>query len=527
MPASRLSRSAAMMSRPSGQRLQRPEQPFPAREECAGAPQDSTTQEILKAWGETLPKDSPVLKTEGLDNVYIISPAIHDHSHSHEDMGRVFDRAGGDRLHFRYGDPFDSRPCYSDDEDLSGQQEEFDEKFTRSCIAALSNLIARRVSRAMIDLIGIEPNPGPSRAQKKKKNTTVKKASTQNRMGQKSRAETRLGSSLRVIGGRMTSLVQANRGLASMRAYQNVLCNPFDNVPVRLGGENMQPSGLATLSCRGIIALTTGSLSAVFYPWATQPLVITSSVSSSGPYTYTASGLLFPGGPSLAAIAAEGRVVAAGIRVTSIDNSNNNQGVITIGCLPRNQVNPNLLGTDADGLPWTATTAATQAAPQFYNYLQTESYPLRNGCSGFWKPEDPLDFTFREIPILNITGAASSPYGLDLTPCVVVGIQGANTTAQILVELISHIEYTVSAGTTGVVDTGYGDMTEQQIIDVNRGTFMGKINSVIEGVTGGFLDAASTVASSYIGPKGMKLLTDGSSALASSASSYFSNTNRM
>jgi len=148
------------MSRPSGRRLQRPEQPFPAREECAGAPQDSTTQESFKVWDETLPKDSPVLKTEGLDSVFIVAP-IHDHSHSREDMGSVFGRTDGNRLHFRYGDPFDSRPCYSDDEDLEGEQEEFDEKFTRSCIAALSNLIARRVSRAMIDLVGIEPNPGP------------------------------------------------------------------------------------------------------------------------------------------------------------------------------------------------------------------------------------------------------------------------------------------------------------------------------------------------------------------------------
>jgi hypothetical protein len=36
-----------------------------------------------------------------------------------------------------------------------------DERFTTSCIQALGNLIGRRIARAMIDLVGIEPNPGP------------------------------------------------------------------------------------------------------------------------------------------------------------------------------------------------------------------------------------------------------------------------------------------------------------------------------------------------------------------------------
>jgi hypothetical protein len=292
--------------------------------------------------------------------------------------------------------------------------------------------------------------------------------------------------------------------MSDMRSYLRVLQNPFDFMPCRLGGENMQPSGLATMNVRGILPFAS-TISIVVYPWAQNGFLAGAGTPTAGLYTYAInSGFNFPGGPSLAALAAEGRIIAAGIRVTSVDNSNNNQGVITIGCLPRNQSGTSGSGIDQDGLPFAATGTSTQGAVQFNNYLQTESYPLRCGATAVWRPQDPLDFTFRDTPVLSVTSAV--PSGTDLTPVFVIGVQGGNATGSLLIEIVSHIEYTVSSGVTGVISTGEGNMSDDQIVKVAKAAFRGLTDSTFEGVRGG-LDSAIS--------QGVKLLPGGLGQAAS------------
>jgi hypothetical protein len=454
--------------------------------------------------------DPRLLKTEECDTVYPLCP---DESHCHKNDAqkracltvfthpiqadlagweRDFHRTVGDRHHFRYRSTPSPDPDYSDLEEVEETDPTLDEAFTRSCVAALSNLIARRLSRAMIDLIGIEPNPGPKGRRSGQKIGQKKKKSGKQAMvrpmGIKAPNQTRRNTE--VLSSRMGIQMSAVR--SDMAQYQRVLSNPWDEMPVRLGGENMQPSGIATMNARGILALSgTGNTSIVVYPWAQQSLL--SSGSASPTYTYAVNAnFSFPGGASLDALAAEGRIIAAGIRITSIDNANNNQGVVTIGCLPRNQVATPNVGNDADGIPFAATTTATQGYAQFFNYLQTESYPLRCGASAVWRPQDPLDFTFREVGVLGPVANFAS--GADLTPCFVIGITGASTTGNVLVELVSHIEYTVSSGTTGVVATGDGNMSEADVYSVAKQTFKGLTDSTFEGTTKGLLDSATKLA---------------------------------
>jgi hypothetical protein len=293
--------------------------------------------------------------------------------------------------------------------------------------------------------------------------------------------------------------------------YYKVLSNPFDYSPVRLGGENMQPSGLATLVWRGVVvAGTNGQASFVFYPWATNPLLVSPTLSA--PYTYTAVPGLYPGTATIEALAANGRIVSSGIRLVTTESATNNQGIITIGCLPRTNALPTG-GVTIDGFPYGATTTATQGYNEFFNYLQTESYPLKCGASAFYRPEDPLDFTFRGM---NISGVSDIYGGDDLLPFMVVGISGALSGAHLLIEVVTHIEYTVVSGTTGVVNTGMGSMGVQDVINTGKALFGKLTDTTIEGVNGGLLGKVA----STLGRVAYDRISD-------SVGNYFSNSNNV
>jgi hypothetical protein len=344
----------------------------------------------------------------------------------------------------------------------------------------------------MMDLVGVEPNPGPKKGKKLatramgQKNTAMVMftAPSSAKKSKKKKVSTD------VLSQRMSSLISSG-SMSDTAKYRAVLLNPFDCMPVRMGGENMQPTGIATLSVRGIQTYTT-NCSIVVYPWAQNSYMI-SNTAGSGPYTYALlSAFNFPGGASLANIAAEARVIAAGIRVISIDNANNNQGVLTIGCLPRNQAATGGANNDADGIPFSSSTTATQGYSQFYNYLQTESYPLREGASAVYRPQDPLDFTFRDVPVLSTSTVVP---GNDLVPPFVVGVAGGSATGSLLIEIIAHIEYTVSSGAIGVIGTGDSSISSQGIVDVVKTSFRDMVDTTFSGVRGGLLNAATQVAS--------------------------------
>jgi hypothetical protein len=425
-----------------------------------------------------------------------------------------YERAVGDR---QCGDPGSKRRRLSDppehycQEDSETQTDS--EVVVRSCIAVFARTLSIRLARAMIELVGIEPNPGPKKDKGSKSKVSMSKAVvvyTGNQMGKKQQNVTRLQTSVRRSGG------QLNVSNSDYSMYRCVLSNPFDCVPVRLGGETMQPTGLATLTWRGQIATSAaGNLSLVFYPWAASPLLGSTSAASN--YTYTVISGPYPGSSSLAGLAPNARVVASALRVCTTTSATNNQGIVTIGSLPRSAVGS---GTNLtiDGFPTGAATAATQGFNEFFNYLQTESYPLKDGASAFWKPEDPLDFTFRDILVTGISNIGPQE---DISPFIVVGVTGAQASSNLLVELITHLEYTVTTGTTGVVDTGYGRMSQQGLIDSVKSVFSGAIDSTISGVVGGLdLKAGLTRGGSRLLQAGARYLTD-------AAGNYFSNSNNV
>jgi len=311
-------------------------------------------------------------------------------------------------------------------------------------------------------------------------------------------------------GGMMNSLP------ADALQYMRVLSNPWDDVPVRLGGETMQPSGIATLVLRLQFALpASGESSFVFYPYAGQlgsSSSILASPSPNAPYTYTST-FGFPGAPALSSLATGGRIIAAGVRVVTTASSLDNSGILTIGCLPRESVSSVLgasSGVTDGGFPFILnTTVATQGKNEFLNYLSTESYPLKCGASAVWRPEDPLDFTFRRM----IVSGPEQISPQDLTPFFVVGVTGALGSSVLLMEFVTHIEYTVSEGTTGVINTGMGNMGQQTIIDSAKRVFGGLVDSTFEGVSGAFVKGATQAAS---------LAT--ARALAAASGAFFSST---
>jgi len=74
-----------------------------------------------------------------------------------------YDWAAGNRHHLRSEPVFNFRTSGQYAPEVSEMATYQDEIITRHCIVALVNLIGRRVSQALVDLVGIEPNPGPGK----------------------------------------------------------------------------------------------------------------------------------------------------------------------------------------------------------------------------------------------------------------------------------------------------------------------------------------------------------------------------
>jgi hypothetical protein len=400
-------------------------------------------------------------------------------------------RTGGDR-HFSYRSPDPSRNYAEEEED----DFDSDEAYSRSCIAAFSNLIGRRIARALIDLVGIEPNPGPSKAmvirvahppaKVARKKTKLKK---QKQLSSVTVTENRLGRNP------ASQRFQISRNPSGdYRRYVQCLNNPFDFSPVRMGGDCMMPTGLTTLVGRTVAPLGgAGELSLVFYPCAQQNLM--TSVSAAANYTYTVASP-FLNFAAVNAVGTAARVIAAGIRVWSLAQSTANNGLVTIGCLPRDSFTNGTPNNTAQGFPYGASTTATQGYNQFLSYLQTETYPLHCGAMAFYRPEDPLDFTFRSIslagPNVAIGGGSAN---LDLTPMLVVGISGATSTSSVMVETVLHLEYLVADNVTGVISTGVGTLDTNAPRQASGAVFGDKYDSSKPGVVGGMngmLDALSS-----------------------------------
>jgi len=490
---------------------------------CSASEQREQIQDIYKL-GATLPqvsvlgsdpKESDSLEAvklpELIEYSQIFLPVADSpiYSENHPFIDReVSDGTEGNRRHFVYhGD--DSAGIGRRFPATSPEDYQDSSQVVRACLVLFSETLSRRLYRAMIELVGIEPNPGPSTAMvlvgrksaAEIRSSTLRSASQAKgkKKGKKKVKKSELvvlenssGMSRRT-GGQVRSGVSVEKLM-----YQRNLCNPFDFVPVRLGGETMQPSGIATLTARFTQQVPgTGDFSFVYYPWANNNTFLASG-SSSTPYTYVpigAGGTLFPGGNALSSIASGGRIISAGIRVFTLASATTDQGLVTIGCLPRSYS----AGTTItkDGFPLTNTSVATQGFNEFNNYLSTESYPLRCGASAFWRPEDPLDFTFRTEVINGNDGTlqVDDP----IMPFFVIGINGAEAASNVFIECVSHIEYTVNEGTVGVVSTGMGTMSSVDSFAAAKAVMGNLIDTTMQGIAGGLLQAASAAARNTVG----------------------------
>jgi len=115
-----------------------------------------------------------------------------------------------------------------------------------------------------------------------------------------------------------------------------------------------------------------------------------------------------------------------------------------------------------------------------------------------------------------------------LCPFFVVGVTGAAATTPLLVEIITHIEYTVTTGTTGVVNTGTGIMSQQGIIDSAKAIFADTVDSTIQGVTGGMGLKKALLNAGIRAARGIASQAASQSRLAlQSAGNSFSNTNNV
>jgi hypothetical protein len=375
----------------------------------------------------------------------------------------------------------------------------------------------RNVNRSY-DLVGVEENPGPNKGKKKNTSTALVHVPT---VGQKKPSEYKDSKAVVVraaverekkVKQKMQAHVAKNMKLRAFGImsgsddivkYLMCLNNPFDNLPVRLGGETMMPTGLATFIRRGSVTLPAGgNYSIVCFPGQTGILV---SATTAAPYTY-AGAVSGPNPTAFKAVANEARIIAAGLRVTTMAPATSNGGIITMGCLPRDRLAVAWSATayTSQGFPYgTSATPAnvTQGSNEFFQYIQTEQYPLRAGASAVYRPEDPYDYIFHDYLVDENAFQANE----DITPFFVCGITGAGASTNVFIEAITHMEYTVKPSFTGIINTEVGQMSTVQSFGAAKALLGEAQTTAYEGVDGGYKKES---AFRKIAKGGVKLIGD-------------------
>jgi len=266
-----------------------------------------------------------------------------------------------------------------------------------------------------------------------------------------------------------------------MSSYVRVLNDPFQMSPVRLGGETVVETALATLTGRfRYVIPASGASSFVIYPRGVSPIQWSSS--AAGPYVYAPSADL-PQYAGLSALASGGRVVAAGARIFSVASADNDNGLVVAGLIPRPAGNivPTASGpysyviSNGSGASFPFYSPGPNIPPtgngvnEFMNYVTAETYPLKSGLTMVYAPQDPSSFIFKSIlgrgaitlPVLP-GGGGLWPNEDYVDPFFIVGISGAAASSTITIELTVHIEYTVGEFYQGVVATQTGNMSSVQ-----------------------------------------------------------------
>jgi len=380
------------------------------------------------------------------------------------------------------------------------------------------------------DLVGIELNPGPKsksslviREVVKPKNSQKKKSSKP-QMGPENYSKKLMGSSVGlakdvVLANKKMGPIgnMANQSKFDMLKYQEVLNDPFQGAPVRLGGETMIRTGLASFLGKYSFALNnSGNKSFVVYPRPWQPIFYADQ--NNGNYTYAPSSDL-PEYQGLVGIASGARVIAAGIRVFTLSSATADNGSLTVGLLPRNTspaqfyMQPGIGGTVTTTQQTVVGQGSGQLNPilpyaclkvggasysanipgcfhgfnEFQNYESCEIYPLKDGATAVWCPEDPTSYTFKSsllgasnvpIPVLTVNGPAINDgtfESVDMNeiaePFWVIGVTGGSGNTAVEIELTLHLEYTVTSGYSSIIAPQVGSMSSVQSFHTAKSVF--------------------------------------------------------
>lgn len=435
-------------------------------------------------------------EVETLDRVYVAADTPVDAGDLALESRFSFTKAAARRAALRVDVPRDYPDSDTDeDSDRSPPTE-----FSRGCVKMVTQVIANRVTEFFADIAGLEDDGYDWSVSAKKRNKT-QHALNGNRNNRQVKRGKRNGAPQRKPRARKapqrprarmpgpSMALQMGRS-SDVQRYIRVLCDPWSADPVRLGGEMMQPTSIATLVYRGVVPLNSnGQLSIVAYPMASSGVLVSTTSSTGGgttPYVYTANS--YPNGASLIASSLGARVIAAGMRITSIANSTQDSGLLTIGCLPREVTSTS--GLTPRGTPMTATTTATQGFNEFQNYAECEIFPLKNGAACVYRPQDPVDFTFRDTLVVNNTA-----WQLDepLTPVFVAGISGGTSGSSVMIEITAHLEYTPAQQFIGIADLENGNISEQGLVDAIKGVFGDNQNTATPGAKSTWVPDASTM----------------------------------
>jgi hypothetical protein len=382
---------------------------------------------------------------------------------------------------------------------------------------------------------GVEPNPGPGRRsrativvrggrrrpQRRRQGTAVivRQTARAQRVGSLRRRNGTSGGRRLIPGG-------------DVRKYMCTLNDPFNCPPVRLGAGCLVPTGLATLYVSIVLNVGTG-ISLVIYPRPWAP-ILASTAATGSTYTYASTTASFPQLASLQALANAARVISCGVKVTSSSNATNDSGIIVSGLLPRDPFSPftaagtptvTVNNTTENGLPFIDTTTATLGAQQFLDFEQTEAFAFRKGATVFFRPEDPVDLTFRNYGFMADyrAGSVTTVHTEDLQmsePCFVVGLTGTATGSTALLEMVLHVEYTTGPFVNSVVNTGTGTMTNDNVINTVKAVFGAATNVAKQGIAAGF----NAAVSSYAGPVAGAIAGGIANGVASSIGNFVNRT---
>jgi len=496
--------------------------PLPPIQEVAQGPYEPAN--VIEVNAETSLSDRPLRidasdLSEKLSELYLTSPS--------DDLGSdlpspVFGRPKGGRHPSRRGSPhfYYGRVDYNHDQDEEIPDSP-DSEAVRSCIRAVSNLIGRRVSRAMIDLVGIEPNPGPAKKTNAKSKSAT--ATTKKRSIPMPKVPKASGKSLTTLSGHTWN------PRADQAAYMLTLSDAERYPPVRLGGETMVPTGLTTLhTLINVNDFGGQNASIVIHPRVWSPMLI--APGSTGSYGYVARGG-FQGAQvqTLQSVAAAARVVSVKVKVLCTSSATNDNGTITIGLCP---TDPGFIGrTNQVGYPDSnsssgnflssngfpicsnfnsnnAPVAALQGVDQFVTEDWSETFPFKTGASCFWLPEDPSSMIFmadrmfqaneRALATTNttsLTTASSGPTNASpiVDPFFCIGVQGTGSGASFAVEIFLNLEYTSTSGASNIVATQAGSMSSVQAFEVVRKVGSNMTNYSLPDPDASFLHKAGDV----------------------------------